>query len=154
MQPGHSAVARLQIGASVGIRRSASLGEMTRQFPDTFHPPVEDGGGSAFEDVEAAMTERHIVDGVPPLLVSEPLPVSALIFVEQRPGDPDWESRVAPRRQWVMALRGRVSIAVSTGERREFGPGELILVEDTEGEGHVSTPLTADFVFVMLPIPD
>jgi len=115
---------------------------------------TEDGGGSAFEDVDAAMSERHVVDGVPPLLVSDPLPVSALIFVEQRPGDPDWEPHVAPRRQWVMALRGQVAITVSTGERREFSPGEPILLEDTEGEGHVSTPLTEDFAFVMLPIPD
>jgi len=113
----------------------------------------EDSGDSVFEDVDAAMSERHIVDGVPPLLVSEPLPVSALIFVEQRPGDPDWESHVAPRRQWVMALRGRVAITVSTGERREFGPGELILLEDTEGEGHVSTPLSEDFAFAMIPVP-
>ncbi len=114
----------------------------------------EDGGGSAFEDVDAAMSERHVVDGVPPLLVSEPLPVTALIFVEQRPGDPDWEPHVAPRRQWVMCLRGRVAIAVSSGERREFGPGELVLLEDTEGKGHVSTPLTEEFAFVMIPIPD
>ena len=115
---------------------------------------MEDGGGSRFENVEAAMSERVIVDGVPPLLVSEPLPVSALIFVEQRAGDPDWNAHVAPRRQWVMALRGRVAITVSTGERREFGPGEPILLEDIEGDGHVSTPLTDDFAFVMIPVPD
>jgi uncharacterized cupin superfamily protein len=88
------------------------------------------------------MRESHVVDGVPPLLVSDSLPVSAMIFVEQPPGTPDWEPHVAPRRQWVMVLSGRVAITVSTGERREFGPGEPILVEDTEGQGHVSTPLT------------
>jgi hypothetical protein len=40
---------------------------------------------------------------------------------------------------------------VSDGERREFGPGTILLAEDTEGEGHVSTPLTEDLVFVMIP---
>ena len=112
----------------------------------------DDAGGSVFEDIDAPMRESHVVDGVPPLLVSDPLPVNAMIFVEQPPGTPDWASHVAPRRQWVMVLSGRVAITVSNGERREFGPGEPVLVEDTQGQGHVSTPLTEDFVFVMIPI--
>jgi hypothetical protein len=111
-----------------------------------------DGGGSAFEDLDAAMTERRIVDDMPPVLVSAPFPANSLVFVERTPEMPDWESHVAPRRQWVIAVRGRVAITVSTGERREFGPGEPILVEDTEGEGHVTTPLTDDVAFVMIPV--
>jgi hypothetical protein len=51
-----------------------------------------------------------------------------------------------------MCVRGRGAIAVSDGERREFGPGIPILVEDTTGVGHTSTPLTDDFAFVMLPV--
>lgn len=78
--------------------------------------------------------------------------MSAMIFVEQPPGTSDWQPHVSPRRQGVMALRGRVAITVSTGERREFYPGEPILLEDTEGKGHVSIPLTHDPTFVMIPI--
>jgi hypothetical protein len=114
----------------------------------------DDRGSSRFADVDAPTSERHIVDGVPPLLVSSPIPVSALMFVEQRPGAPDWEPHVAPRRSWVMVVRGRAAITVSAGERREFGPGEPILIEDTEGQGHVSTPLSDDFAFVMINVPD
>jgi hypothetical protein len=111
-----------------------------------------DTGASAFEDVDVAIAERRIADDMPPLRVSTPFPVSSLTFVEQLAGMPNWEPHVAPRRQWVMAVRGRLAITVSTGEQREFGPGEPILVEDTEGHGHVSTPLTDDCAFVMIPI--
>ena len=63
----------------------------------------------------------------------------------------DWERHVAPRRQWVILLRGRIAVEVSDGERREFGPGSIVLAEDTEGRGHISTPLTDDVMFVMIP---
>ena len=51
----------------------------------------------------------------------------------------------------MILLRGRMAIQVSDGERREAGPGAIVLVEDTEGEGHLSTPLTDDVMFVMIP---
>jgi hypothetical protein len=54
----------------------------------------------------------------------------------------------------VICLRGRGAITVSEGERREFGPGEPILVEDVTGDGHTSTPLTDDLAFVMIPVGD
>jgi hypothetical protein len=111
-----------------------------------------DDGVSHFEDVDAEVSAQVVADGVPPLLVTGPFPVSALQFVEQRPGGPDWEPHVAPRRQWVICVRGRAEITVSDGERRRFEPGASILVEDVTGEGHVSTPLTDDLAFVMLPV--
>jgi hypothetical protein len=113
---------------------------------------ADEDGESHFEDVRPEVTEQQIADGVPPLLITGPFAVSALTFVEQKPGGPSWERHVAPRRQWVMCVRGRGALAVSDGERREFGPGVPILVEDTTGVGHTSTPLTDDFAFVMLPV--
>jgi hypothetical protein len=32
-----------------------------------------------------------------------------------------------------MILTGRVAIAVTNGERQEFGPGAVLLIEDTTG---------------------
>ena len=43
------------------------------------------------------------------------------------------------------------AVTVSSGERREFGAGDVALFEDTNGEGHVSTPLTEDLAFAMIP---
>jgi hypothetical protein len=48
-------------------------------------------------------------------------------------------------------LVGPFAATVSNGERREFGPGELALVEDVTGEGHLTTPLTPNPTFAMIP---
>lgn len=89
---------------------------------------------------------------MPPLLLSGPFPVEAITFVEQPANAPDWERHVAPRRQWVVVLRGRAAVTVSGGERREFGPGDVLLYEDTTGEGHLATPLSEDLSFAMIPL--
>jgi EutQ-like cupin domain len=112
---------------------------------------VDGDGRSGFVDEEVAGDATVLVDGVPPLLVSGPFPVRGFTFVEQPPATPAWDPHVAPRRQWVVVLRGRSEVTVSTGERREFGPGDVVLFEDTTGEGHVSTPLTEDLALMMIP---
>ncbi|MBA2607420.1 MAG: hypothetical protein H0U92_00605 [Actinobacteria bacterium] len=113
---------------------------------------ADENGVSHFEDVAASVVEQRVAEGVPPLLLTGPFPVSSFTIAEQPPGNPAWDPHVAPRRQWVSAVRGRVAITVSDGERREFDPGELVFVEDLTGDGHTSTPLTADFAFLILPI--
>jgi hypothetical protein len=111
-----------------------------------------DGDGAThIDDVVVEGELREIVAGVPPVLVSAPHPAAGLIFVQQPEDAADWERHVAPRRQWVILLRGRMALEVSDGERREFGPGSIVLAEDTEGLGHISTPLSDDVMFVMIP---
>ncbi|MGI5507301.1 hypothetical protein [Lentzea sp. CA-135723] len=113
---------------------------------------ADENGGSAFEDVEVRGTPAVTVEGVPPLLVSGPFPASRMLVVEQPDGGtPEWELHVAPREQWLVVLTGRAAVTVSSGERREFGPGSLLSFEDTTGEGHLSTPLTDDLSYAMFP---
>jgi hypothetical protein len=113
---------------------------------------ADENGKSAFEDVEVEGTPTVTVEGVPPLLVSGPFPATSMLVVEQPPaGTPEWELHVAPRKQWLIVLTGTAAVTVSNGERREFGPGALLSFEDTEGEGHMSTPLTDDLSFAMFP---
>jgi hypothetical protein len=91
--------------------------------------------GSKFEDVEVEGTATHVVDGVPPLRVSAPFPVNALLFVEQPKDATDWHAHPAPRRQWVMALSGRVEVTTSDGERRQFGPATSCWSKTLWGRG-------------------
>ena len=112
-------------------------------------------GGSKFEDVEVVGQPSHVVDGVPPLILSPPFPVSALVFVEMPKEAVDFHpdvAHVAPRRQWVIVLSGQAEVTASNGDRRQFGPGDAVLVEDTVGQGHVTTPLTPDLRIVMIPV--
>jgi hypothetical protein len=50
----------------------------------------------------------------------------------------DSDPHPAPRKQWVVMLRGAIEVEVSDGTRRRFGPGELVLVTDTTGSGHIT----------------
>jgi hypothetical protein len=43
-----------------------------------------------------------------------------------------------------------LAVTTSNGERREFGPGDALLVEDTTGAGHLSTPLTDNVTFIAI----
>ena len=48
----------------------------------------------------------------------------------------DWHN--APRRQYAITVAGEVEIGTGDGEVRRFGPGTVLLVEDTTGKGHTT----------------
>jgi hypothetical protein len=60
--------------------------------------------------------------------------------VQFRTAPPNYflDFHTAPRRQLVVNLTGSVEIEVGDGSRRTFGPGSILLAEDTTGEGHIS----------------
>jgi len=61
----------------------------------------------------------------------------ASFFCEtQAEHDIDWHP--APRRQYIINLDAGVKITASDGESQVIGTGEVILVEDTTGKGHLS----------------
>ena len=62
----------------------------------------------------------------------------AIILSEVKAGhEYSWHN--APRKQWVVTLSGEMQVEIGTGEKRRFGPGDLLLAEDTTGRGHVTT---------------
>ncbi|MBM4263129.1 MAG: hypothetical protein FJ145_17070 [Deltaproteobacteria bacterium] len=46
----------------------------------------------------------------------------------------------APRRRFVITLRGSVKIGLGDGSNETFQPGDIFLAEDTTGQGHTATP--------------
>lgn len=61
----------------------------------------------------------------------------------------DWHR--APRRQYVNSLAGKGEIMVGDGTGRRFDPGDIMLAEDTTGQGHITravgnTPRISVFV--------
>lgn len=48
----------------------------------------------------------------------------------------DWHN--APQRQYIIMLEGSVEVEVGDGTVRQFGPGDVLLAEDTTGRGHIS----------------
>src|ERR1700734_306123 len=65
------------------------------------------------------------------------LPPAGIIFRETS-GDYDLSWHPAPRRQYIINLDGGVQITASDGQARTIGAGEVVLVEDTTGKGHLS----------------
>jgi hypothetical protein len=52
----------------------------------------------------------------------------------RRPAD-DFHS--APRRQFVVVLRGAFEITTTQGHRRRFDPGDCLFAEDLDSKGHL-----------------
>jgi hypothetical protein len=90
------------------------------------------GGDSHFRDIEVEWVEETRAGKL-----SRRLPASGIIFRQVPPTyDLDWHP--APRRQYIINLDAGVRITASDGESRVIGAGEVILVEDTTGKGHLS----------------
>ena len=65
----------------------------------------------------------------------------------------DWHR--APRRQYVITLSGRGELEVAGGKKITVGPGNIDLVEDTTGKGHITKVVgTEDRVTLQLPLAD
>jgi hypothetical protein len=89
-------------------------------------------GESHFRDIEVEWVEERRGSKL-----SARLPANGIIFREtQAEYDLDWHP--APRRQYIINLDAGVQLTASDGESRVIGAGEVILVEDTTGKGHLS----------------
>ena len=89
-------------------------------------------GESHFRDIEVEWVEETRSGKL-----SKRLPVTGIIFREV-PSTYDLDWHPAPRRQYIINLDGGVQLTASDGESRVIGAGEVILVEDTAGKGHLS----------------
>ena len=84
------------------------------------------------------------------------------VWLRWTAGSYNYKWHNAPRRQLIASLNGHVEARVGSGgatckgEKRRFGPGELLLAEDTKGRGHCTKSLDGVgrwSVFIALPEP-
>src|SRR5215217_1610501 len=93
---------------------------------------VDATGETHFRDVEIEWVQESRGSRL-----SERFPATGIIFRQVPPTyDLDWHP--APRRQYIINLDAGVQITASDGESRVIGAGEVLLVEDTSGKGHLS----------------
>jgi hypothetical protein len=98
---------------------------------------ADDDGESHFEDVHLPREERSSPTGTVDALTA-PLRTDGVVFRLVVSESSDTEPHNAPRRLLIVQLDGTVEVEVSDGERRRFGPGIALVVEDTTGKGHVT----------------
>ena len=92
-----------------------------------------DDGQSHFEALEIPLA---ISDAG---AMSSPIPIESVFFRDTTEAGPAvWDYHVAPRRQFVVHIRGRTEIEVGDGTRQTFGPGDVLLADDLTGQGHIS----------------
>jgi len=75
-----------------------------------------------------------------------------VLFAQLKSGaTEDWH--VAPRRQFMVCIRGIVEITAGDGQKRRLTPGQLMLLEDTTGKGHITHATgTEDHVALAVPV--
>jgi hypothetical protein len=91
-----------------------------------------DDDRSHFEDLPVELT-----DSGPFGRISALMPARGVVFREVD-GDYDLDFHNAPRRQLVVNLKGSADIEIGDGSVRRLGPGDILLAEDTTGQGHRS----------------
>jgi hypothetical protein len=104
-------------------------------------------GASHFEDLRVPLreTERG--------LLSDPVPSGGDLLLRGTPPGGDLDFHVAPRRQFVLHLRGMVEIECGDGTKRRFGPGDVLLADDTTGQGHISRDVQTPRRQLFVPVP-
>jgi len=115
--------------------------KITRVFSD-------ENGDSRFDNVEIPLSSSGAIG-----YLSDKYPVESLIFRKVLP-QYDYEFHNAPARQFIILMDGRIEIETSLGERREFGAGDILLVEDVHGKGHRTKnllPIERKSIFITLP---
>lgn len=104
----------------------------------------ERDGRSFFEDVALVAGAEGAFE---PSAVASLIPCEVAVAPEPGPHN-------APRRQYIVHLEGSVQVRASGGEERVFGPGAVVLAEDLEGAGHVTTWIgEGPWRWLILPTP-
>jgi hypothetical protein len=114
----------------------------------------DSAGASHFSDGQINLSLADYAPPAPPISVSDVTPVDRVVFLSSPIG---WfgDFHPTPRRQFIFFLSGMLEVEVSDGEKRRFGPGSVLVVEDTVGEGHVSRVVGDERAYIVaVPITD
>lgn len=103
---------------------------------------------SHFEEIELKF------GGSQPMLTTEPRNAISAVF-RCAPAGLFLERHPAPRRQFLVTLSGSWEIEASNGAKRVFRTGDVMLADDTSGEGHTSRVLGSEpHIFMTVPLAD
>ena len=101
-------------------------------------------GQSHAEEIEMKLTGN----------ATEMIKATGVEFSRRPPGSSN-EWHTGPRRQFVITLSGRGEIEVAGGKKVAVGPGQINLIEDTTGKGHITRNLgPEDRIAITIPLAD
>jgi hypothetical protein len=104
------------------------------------------------ENPTAGTTSRTNPD--PEALVSLPLrgATGATFLYLKRAAVEDWHR--APRRMYLIPVQGMSEVTAGDGEVRRFGLGQIVLMDDLTGKGHITRAVgKVDHIALTIPVP-
>jgi len=110
-------------------------------------------GGTRFDTVTVEQSLAEAAPPAAPFYVSGDRPASRYRFYTFPPG---WigELHPAPTRQFLALMSGAVEMETTDGTARRLGPGDIVLLEDTSGRGHVTRNVGEGYaIFLVVPVP-
>ena len=159
---------RVVASAAVCFVASLLAGNTTTHASDGDKPSAPSGAGrlayvrlysgadgvSHFADETLTLAPQSSGQGVEATLAVNRIgDVKGAMFALLKAGaTEDWHT--APRRQFMLCLRGIVEITAADGTKRRMKPGQFMLLEDTTGKGHITHSAGAeDHVALAIPVP-
>jgi hypothetical protein len=86
--------------------------------------------------------------------LSVTVPVTSLQF-RRTTQDYDLDWHTAPRRQYIVTLAGESEIELEGGKKVRLGAGNILLAEDTTGQGHISRAVAGkDRISLVIPLAE
>jgi uncharacterized cupin superfamily protein len=85
--------------------------------------------------------------------LSDLVAAKGVMFRETPPGAAlDFHN--APQRQFVITLSGVAEIECGDGSKRRLGPGDILLADDTTGQGHITREIDGPRRSIFIPLFD
>ncbi|MER5185316.1 hypothetical protein ABT009_44795 [Streptomyces sp. NPDC002896] len=148
VQPSGAEHSRAGFAAEVEVADRNTQPVILRVYSDA-------AGESHFEEIRIPGRRRRSDVSTSVAWWSEEIAVRGAVWRRVEEEAPTTTPHNAPQRQLIVPLSGEVEIEVSTGERRAVPPGQIILVEDTTGKGHITRALDdSTRVTLMLELGD
>ncbi len=114
------------------------------------HP--DPNGQSHFAEATLKLDEADYRPPAPMMYVSHAFMTDGVQFIRLPAG---WsaDSVHPPKKQFLIGLKGQIEVTAGDGEKRKFGPGDSVLMEDVEGKGHrTQVTGTDEFLAAVIPI--
>lgn len=111
------------------------------------HLYTGEDGRSHFADLDVPM--NPVASGSQ----SSPVPAEGVVFRETSTGT-EQAFHPAPRRQFVVTLSGEAEIECGDGTKKHFRAGDIMLADDTTGQGHITRVIEGPRRYMFLLISD
>jgi hypothetical protein len=115
---------------------------------------ADESGESRFADVEIQMASAVLFPHLPPFRMCSFSAKGDIRLFSTPAAMRMHDFHTAPTRQFAVALSGTVEYETSDGEIRREAPGNVVLVEDTLGRGHITRFAEGEQFFLFIPVPD